>query len=54
VEEGDSQIFVANVGLAIAMKMYPDQSQAFEEANNSQPFPVGRKTATLPFWTRLL
>ena len=31
------------IGLALAPNMCPDQSQAFEEVNNSQAFSVGRK-----------
>ena len=36
-------LFVKNLELALAPKMCPDQSQAFEEVNNSQAFTVGRK-----------
>ena len=32
-----------NLGLALAPKMCPDQSQAFKEVNNSQAFTVGRR-----------
>ena len=35
--------FVTDLGLALAPKMCPDQSQAFTEASNSQSFTVGRK-----------
>ena len=35
VEEGDIAIFfVKDVGLALAPKMCPDQSQTFKEVNN--------------------
>ena len=40
MEEGDiASFFVENLGLALAPKMCPDQSQAFKEVNNSQAFP---------------
>ena len=43
-EEGDiASFFVKDLGLALAPKMYPDQSQAFKEVNNSQAFAIGRK-----------
>ena len=35
--------FVEDLGLALAPKMCPDQSQAFKEVNNSQAFAIGRK-----------
>ena len=44
MEEGHIAIFfVEDLGLALAPKMCPDQSQAFKEVNNSQAFTVGRK-----------
>ena len=33
--------FVTDLGLALAPKMCPDQSQAFKEVNNSNAFTVG-------------
>ena len=45
MDDGDIAIFfVKDLGLALAPKMCPDQSQAFKEVNNSQAFTVGRKT----------
>ena len=35
--------FVKDLGRALATKMCPDQSQTFEEVNNSQAFTVGRR-----------
>ena len=35
--------FVEDLGLALAPKMCPDQSQAFKEVNDSEAFTVGRK-----------
>ena len=35
--------FVKDLKLALALKIRPDQSQAFEEVNNSQAFTVGKK-----------
>ena len=32
--------FVKDLGLVLALKMRPDQSQAFKEVNNSQAFTV--------------
>ena len=44
MEEGDiANIIVKDLGLTLAPKMCPDQSQAFKEANNSQGSTVGRK-----------
>ena len=44
MEEGDTaSFFVKDLGLALAPKMCPDQSQAFKEVNNSRAFTVGRK-----------
>ena len=44
MEEGDiASFFVKDLGLALAPKMCPDQSQAFKEVNNSQAFTVGGK-----------
>ena len=37
---------VEDVGLALAPKMFPDQSQAFSEVNNNQAFTVGRKKSS--------
>ena len=43
VEEGDiASFFVKDLGLALAPKMCPDQSQAFKEVNNSNAFTVGQ------------
>ena len=44
-EKGDIAIFflVKALGLALAPKMCPDQSQAFKKVNNRQAFTVGRK-----------
>ena len=40
MEEGDiASFFVEGLGLALAPKTCPDQSQAFEEVNSSQAFP---------------
>ena len=38
-----ARLFFKGLGLALASKMCPDQSQAFKEVNNSQAFTVGRK-----------
>ena len=38
-----ASFFVKGLGLALATKMCPDQSQAFKEVNNGQAFTVGRK-----------
>ena len=38
-----ASFFVKGLGLALATKMCPDQSQAFKEVNNSQAFIVGRE-----------
>ena len=47
LEEGDMAFFfVTDLGLALAPKMCPDQSQAFKEVNDSQAFTVGRKKMT--------
>ena len=35
-----SVFFVKDLGLALALKMCPDQPQAFEEVNKSQAFTV--------------
>ena len=43
-----ASFFVTGAGLALAPKMYPDQSQAFKEVNDSQAFTVGRKHGS--FW----
>ena len=44
MEEGDiASFFVKDLGLALAPKMCPDQSQAFKEVNNSRAFTVGRR-----------
>ena len=41
MDEGNIASFlVENLGLALAPKMCPDQSQAFKEINNSQAFTV--------------
>ena len=40
---------VEDLGLALAPKMCPDQSQAFKEVNNGQGFTVGRKKMTIFF-----
>ena len=45
MEEGDiASFFVKDllIGLALAPKMCPDQSQAFKAVNSSQAFTVGR------------
>ena len=39
--------FVKDLKLALALKIRPDQSQAFEEVNNSQAFTVGKKKTHL-------
>ena len=44
-----ANFFVKDLGLALAPKMCPDQSQAFKEVNNSQAFTVGRKKMSLFF-----
>ena len=44
-----SQLFVKDLGLALAQKMCPDQSQAFKVVYNSQAFTVGRKRNDLFF-----
>ena len=45
--EGDiASFFVDDLGLALAPKMCPDQSQAFKLVNNSKASAVGRKTMT--------
>ena len=50
MKEGDTaSFFVKDLGLALAPKMCPDQSQAFKEVNNSQAFTVGRKK-NVPFF----
>ena len=42
VDEDDiANFFVKDLGPALAPKMCPEQSQAFKEVNNSQPFTVG-------------
>ena len=46
-----ASFFVKDLGLALAPKMCPDQSQAFKEVNNSQAFTVGRKK-TFFLWRR--
>ena len=38
-----ASFFVQDLGLALAPKMCPDQSQAFKEVDNSEAFTVGRK-----------
>ena len=44
VEAGDIAVFfVKELGLALAPKTCPDQSQAFTEVNNNRAFTVGRK-----------
>ena len=51
VKEGDIASFflVQDLGLALAPKMCPDQSQTFKEVNNSQAFTAWRKKTTLFF-----
>ena len=45
MEEGDrASFFVKDIGPALAPKMCPDLSQAFEEVNNSQAFTLGKKS----------
>ena len=54
MEEGDvARFFAKDQGLVLAPKMCLDQSQAFEEVNNSQEFTVGRKKigSSFFFWT---
>ena len=41
--------FVKDLELALALKIRPDQSQAFEEVNNSQAFTVGKKKKLIFF-----
>ena len=38
-----ASFFVKDLGLALALKMCPDQSQAFKVVINSQEFTVGSK-----------
>ena len=38
-----ASLFVEDLGLAIAPKVWPDQSQAFKDINNGQAFTVGKK-----------
>ena len=40
------RFFIKGLGLALASKTCPDQSQAFKEVNSSQAFTVGRKKIT--------
>ena len=50
MEEGDiASFFVEDLGLALAPKRCPDQSQAFKEVNNSEAFTVGRKKTPIFF-----
>ena len=44
--------FVKDLKLALALKIRPDQSQAFEEVNNSQAFTVGKKKINTSFSER--
>ena len=44
-----SVFFVKDLGLALALKMCPEQSQALNEVNNSQAFTVGRKKWPIVF-----
>ena len=46
-----ASFFVKGLGLALAPKMCPDQSQAVKAVTNSQAFTVGRKLRNLFFWT---
>ena len=49
---GHSQFFVQDLGLALAPKMCPEQSQAFEKVNSSQASTAGRKNkCPIIFWT---
>ena len=54
MKEGDiASFFVKDLGLALAPKMCPDQSQAFKEVNNREAF-TGRKKKKMAhffFWT---
>ena len=45
MEEGDIAGFYVKdgLGLALALKICPDQSQAFKEVNDSQAFPQEKK-----------
>ena len=46
IVEGDilvASFFVKDLGLALAPKMCPDQSQAFKEVNNCQALTVGQE-----------
>ena len=44
MEEGDiASFFAKDLGLALAPKTCPDQSQAFKDVKNSQAFTVGIK-----------
>ena len=44
MKEGDTaSFFVKDLGLALAPKMCPDQSQAFKEVNDSKAFPWEKK-----------
>ena len=50
MEEGEiASFYVEDLGLALALKMCPDQSQAFEGVNNSLAFTVGRQKMTFFF-----
>ena len=42
-----SLLLFMDLGLALAPKMCPDQSQTFKEVNNSQAFTIGRKKNSL-------
>ena len=43
MEEGDTvSFFVKDLGLALAPKTCPDQSQAFKEVNSGQALTVGK------------
>ena len=52
MEEGDvlvASFFVKDLGLALAPKMCPDQSQAFKEVSKSQAFTVAEKKCRIIF-----
>ena len=53
MEESDiASLFGKDLGLALAPKMCPDQSQASKEVNSSQAFTAGRKKLDpFFFWT---
>ena len=48
MEEGHiASFFFKDLGLALASKMCPDQSQALNEVDNGQAFTAGRKNISI-------